>query len=47
MLLFAFRRLSGKQKNEHLCALCASNERSEWVVNLWLNDNGLISNSGY
>jgi hypothetical protein len=29
---FAFRHLSEKQKNQKLCALCASNERSEWAV---------------
>ena len=34
MLLFAFRPLSGKQKINHLCDLCASNERSEWPVNM-------------
>ena len=34
MLLFAFRPLSGKQKTNHLWDLCASNERSEWAVNL-------------
>ena len=32
--LFAFRPLSGKQKTKHLCALSASNERSEWAVKL-------------
>ena len=44
MLFFAFRRLSGKQKNNYFCALCVSNERSEWAVKFYLNFNYPISN---